>query len=405
MACPPPPTTTCPPPTPGTCPCVNSYQECRPSEDTCKSNNQQGVAWQNGNCYVPCGPGYQCESNGMGMNGTQCQLFDKKWHLDFTTAAVKCNPIMSDQTTVLQCCTQSSPPPNCAPTYTPSGTGCACYMPTYCQGAPGAPPNMTDWGAGGVCNTYFLQQGTSLPANTFKTLIGNVLTGTYTPSNPWNTVAIEYCSKLPGMCDSTLENYCSTVTREQMVSDPVAQNLCGCFMPQDLGHYPFLGQQTPVICDPVCSTATVKQGQDSGGSWTQNTCKETICIIDDVTIDLVNSSGGNITFNQLCGGNCGSGPNTGTACSSCYISGLTVSEVNSDTNGLNLAQNCTSCYQGSTPVSCSTGEPIASGFLQNLEQWIQEHMTVIWGVLGSLVFLFVVIIALLIWRNARSKKA
>src|SRR6185312_7558221 len=156
-----------------------------------------------------------------------------------------------------------------------------------------------------------------------------------------------------------LDGMCYPFTRDDLAKDPTLQKLCGCHMATCEGtgacpapgvpaspnlrefdwqshkitntnQYPYTNYSLPFQCDPFCSTgdAITNQGQ---------VCDQSVCIIDNTTVDLADSRTGNIEFNQVC------------SCESsncvCYIANTMFEGSNSTILGdLDINQNCTSCY-------------------------------------------------------------
>ena len=92
---------------------------------------------------------------------------------------------------------------------------------------------------------------------------------------------------------------------------------------------------------PYCNRAGTIPAVGPDGV-TPLTCTNNICLIDDVTINLINSSvSGNLAFDQVCGG-CGSSSPGVTSSCSCIIQGDSITAVNSQINGnISLNQSCT----------------------------------------------------------------
>lgn len=187
-------------------------------------------------------------------------------------------------------------------------------------------------------------------------------------------------NSMAGVCDAQLQYFCQSFTRDQLAADIALQNICGC----NLLLYPDNPPPNPDVlttdqmklsrcgnaadgkcdipstspyyinssgvgpnCDIICNTSLV-QSNTIGGP-----CKQQVCMIDDITINQINTNAGNNTITQNCDG--------GT----CYIVGASFNEVNSQLGSNNIIQNCSTCYFTSgddlitaVPYDCSTGEPI-----------------------------------------------
>lgn len=164
---------------------------------------------------------------------------------------------------------------------------------------------------------------------------------------------LSVCQTFPGGCDSVLPQVCGGFIRANLESNPNEAALCGCFM--DSAQYTALGGAfgIPVICDPLCVLSSAVKPQLTTSPCTTQTCNKSICVIDNITISLLNNStAGNINFAQLCS-SC-AGNNGGGGCQ-CNISDISITTVESSVKNINFGQNC------GGPVNCfktdSTGTP------------------------------------------------
>ncbi len=190
-----------------------------------------------------------------------------------------------------------------------------------------------------------------------------------------NTTLIKLCTATEkgGICDDILQQYCAQFTRNDLVNDSsgVLQKICGCHLPvsgqgpvqqcQSSGNdaqtclknispiiqpsqYNFPG--IPLQCDPICVyTDTIQHGPAIP-------CDQTVCIMENIDISLLNSTcGRGITLNQICGkGDCkDAGPDTtqstcGKGTGNCFMSNIDVASINSNCGGIFLNQNCNACF-------------------------------------------------------------
>ena len=185
---------------------------------------------------------------------------------------------------------------------------------------------------------------------------------TSTSFNPFQSTLLELCTDptLPGICTQFLNGYCGQFSRGQAVNSPTLINFCGCYVPPDPDYLRFtLGSPECLIgasgctagctagntgctgqpaCDPLCHRAMTSQKafQPTGNLIT---CPQTICVIDDVTINASQSTiPGGINFNTVCSG-CGGA--TGSDGCLCIVSGVNVSTTLSQIGvGTNFDQFC-----------------------------------------------------------------
>jgi hypothetical protein len=116
---------------------------------------------------------------------------------------------------------------------------------------------------------------------------------------------------------------------------------------QQPNQYPY---GVTVNCDPICWFADTLENKKTPH------CDSSVCILDDVTINLVKSKG-DVSLNTMCGDN-----NDGT----CYIHNVDISEFDS-AGDINLKQQCGACYTFNDKVSadkaqlvdCATLHPIS----------------------------------------------
>ena len=124
------------------------------------------------------------------------------------------------------------------------------------------------------------------------------------------------CTRLPGICDPSLEIYCHNCpdcgSRSDIAADPPTLAFCGCYAPPPTVDPTILPQ-----CDPLCTRIGTIPLPNGKGEALQ--CNNSVCVIDDVSIQAAKSSIGSdsINFRQVCN-TCGSGPCT------CIISGISI---------------------------------------------------------------------------------
>ncbi|MDB4769497.1 hypothetical protein OAG24_00890 [bacterium] len=275
----------------------------------------------------------------------------------------------------------------CDPSYmpnTPGGT-CPSLMLELCQ-------NKWDSTA---CKNYLQAFKNSPDAHqVVKTAIVNELNRReppdYTPArdnkDPFlTTTTPSLCSTVPGACDGLLNQYCAQFTRSDLNKDITLQRLCGCHMSK--GEQPSFSElklENPTVqpnqyiypgvdieCDPTCRFSnTIPYSVKIGNTWVPAKCDATTCILSNISLNDINSTGG-FNIDQNCGG-CGDGN------CSCYITDVIINKINSQ-GKVNLKQNCGSCYvtkQGESGanakrVECATLGPYAGGggFWEILEKY------------------------------------
>jgi hypothetical protein len=223
-------------------------------------------------------------------------------------------------------------------------------------------------------------------------------------NDPFIQQIIDICRSNPGACDSTLTQKCASVTREQLAGNVNLADLCGCFMP-DSEYAKFSQFGVNRVCDPVCVLGTAVKPLDTTTSNPAEflNCTQSICIIDDVTIQILsNSSTGNITFAQACG-SCANN-NTAGSCR-CYIEDVTLQAVNSLVGDISFQQQCgtPTCYNsnpivGAPPIQIDCTSGAATGASASSSS--SSGLTYI--VLGIIILIFIILLLVAYFQNIRN---
>lgn len=152
--------------------------------------------------------------------------------------------------------------------------------------------------------------------------------------NPWEDYLYSYiCCPYPGICQSALKSICSNKTAQKISFNPRLMRWCGCHLPNNEYQQYSIRFNIPPECTPICNRIDVIPKVGINNNVIK--CKQDICIIDDVTVNIINSRiRGNIDFNQVC--NCKS-----SQCS-CIVSNTTVDILNSTIGGnfIPISENC-----------------------------------------------------------------
>lgn len=168
--------------------------------------------------------------------------------------------------------------------------------------------------------------------------------------NPWQDFLYNnVCCPYPGLCQSGLDEICSTKTAQRISFNPAVAQWCGCHLPT--GEYQDYSARfnIPPECTPMCNRAGTIPIVGVNGEAIN--CRQNICLIDGVTLNLINSQiGGGIEFDQVCG-NCPSG-----AQCSCVVSDTTIDVFNSTIGG-----NLVPIGEGCGSFLCSQTNPGTTG--------------------------------------------
>lgn len=209
---------------------------------------------------------------------------------------------------------------------------------------------------------------------------------------------VEYCadSRVPGVCDTWLQAYCTNRTREEAATDPFLTRTCGCYVPPDptiLSYAnqsvsPPIGCETAIdpgaACDSLCRlSSTIKKSCLASG--VQFTCPQNVCVIDQVSIDSSEARVGEVSFNTICGG--------------CENGCVCIVEVESNDPNLNLDIN-QFCGANST---CLVGPPgqLQEVPCQDIPASLPSQDSRFYGYLLIGLFLLVLFIGLVVYVLSR----
>lgn len=395
-----------------------------------------------GTCQEPCAPGDEWPGYSIS------DVLDKHiwWYRDWAkmtgdeNAAVDCCVMPTNQT--FSCC-EGDDSEEC---YS-SGSTCDSNLPrtlecppTHWAGSPICYPIMEshctydNWNEASItrCDKYMAdfsgapqnaKQGILISA--LNDWINNHLDGGETPpqeSEPFVEKAANYCAQWPGLCDLYLTQACQKLTSEDLVDNPQLSRLCACFLPDDQYMLPGI---IPVECNGMCGINShpdvngVLRGELNEDTGVRNAklCNQTTCVIDDVTISMIDSTiSGSVDFSQVCG-NCPGGSCT------CVMNNVTVDAVNAlVTGGIDLEQNCKGCSEfvdgkGGQPIGCDGGPPPSlaqpsqpsSEGSDTIFKKIEDDVEYQWSAnkpfyIGFLVFLFFLFAGIVIFLIVRSRE-
>lgn len=206
-------------------------------------------------------------------------------------------------------------------------------------------------------NSYSFRQQTKT-RELFDDLFNRVMPSAFSSSGQETAVESyiksRVCIPNPGICELALTNACALYTRTDAEGNGNVRDFCGCHLQESEYSKYTDTYRSSLYCDPICANSFTIQSTDFGG--TKNTCNQSFCIIDGVTIDIIQSRLGDITFDQICGG-CGGN-------CVCSINNSSISVFDSQVGEINLSQECQgglSCFDES-----ETGGVVGSGCVGSL---------------------------------------
>jgi len=145
--------------------------------------------------------------------------------------------------------------------------------------------------------------------------------------------------QVPIITQDALDSTCSIYTAQRLSLNPDVANWCGCYLP-DAEYTQYVDSyQINKECTPMCNRSTTIP--IVAGDNTAILCDQTVCIIDDITINLNNSNlNGGINIGQICG-NCAGTLGSSSSCS-CIVENNTVDAANAELGSINLLNSCSS---------------------------------------------------------------
>lgn len=199
-----------------------------------------------------------------------------------------------------------------------------------------------------------------------------------TKNHPFVRKAIDVCNEFPGACDETLQKVCSKYKVEDLefskyagrTYDPNGTNLldtCGCFLSTDQYYCTTDTGSFDPNCDSpggvtkTCNTMcnfpnSIKPINKKTGEIDQ--CGGTTCVIDDVTVNKINSTGGSFSITQACQSSENKNPPY-----LCYLSDdINFNVEGGDPSTVQIKSDCQACFtfdpkdpsKPPIPIKCST---------------------------------------------------
>lgn len=277
---------------------------------------------------------------------------------------------------------------------TPSAVASVCGYSQLIGNAPSPVDTWGQWAPGGLCSNYVTTghpMGVTAASYPLTAALANFQFGFDTstlspelqdPANQLLENLLGLCANYPGTCDIVLQQKCATENISQKYCGgvgtdyeclqqlylslssgeattaqvPIIKNLfnaCACHLPatsyptQDAGN-----GVAGIECDPLCKIP--------GTVGLSTPCQQGMCVMNDITINFVNSSGGNINFSEVCP-SCATGSGSGSAGCVCMFNDVNITAVNSSIGTATLTQNCSKCMSDGVYVNCLTGAPVTGG--------------------------------------------
>lgn len=225
-------------------------------------------------------------------------------------------------------------------------------IPNDCQLPNPIPPNAPKNAEG-----YFWSQSLLNAVIANYTANGYILgslpgTSTYHPFQDY--LYENVCLPFPGLCQNGLRNTCAIYDAQRISFNPSLANWCGCYLPAEEYQSYSVKYNISPQCTPTCNRLGTIPIVGINGDPVL--CEQDICLIDNISLNIVNSQiQGGIDIAQVCG-NCGPQNNNGVSgqCS-CVIDNNNVDIINSVIGGnLSLSENCGT-------ITCNQSNPSGVG--------------------------------------------
>nr|QBK92983.1 MAG: transmembrane protein [Pithovirus LCPAC403] len=220
-------------------------------------------------------------------------------------------------------------------------------------------------------------------------------------SSDFESVILKACLTAPGICTDALTNtVCVNESETSLAFNPFRVPYCGCYL-NDASYAQYINEfQITKSCSPPCNRGGNIGLVEVDGA-TLITCKQSVCIIDNVNVSITNAQAqiGNVTFNQTCQA-CGSGDDS--ICQ-CIITDETI--IASGTiNNINISQNCGSvenvCSDATGNLTnCETGEPLTRPPdvpVDTTTDFTTNHTMIIIAVVITIILILAILIEIIV---------
>lgn len=154
----------------------------------------------------------------------------------------------------------------------------------------------------------------------------------------------DICCPNSELCQDLLKETCKNKSLEETSFKPSVAKMCGCFLPETeyevyTNHY-----GVPIQCSPTCNNTSIIPLTD--GDRKPIPCRSDLCIIDDISLNIVNSQiNGNFNLGQFCGGCANNNTEDNVNQCSCIFNGNSIRIQDTLVEGnLNILQDCRNTF-------------------------------------------------------------
>ncbi len=120
---------------------------------------------------------------------------------------------------------------------------------------------------------------------------------------PFFDTLLDACKSMPGVCEPVQSYMCNQCNRDQISGSNAFLTFCGCNSNASLTSNTFYSNTMSNFdpaCDPLCTNSRAIQNVDTTTGITEQ-CNANVCVIDNVNIDAVDTTFGQLpSFTQVC---------------------------------------------------------------------------------------------------------
>lgn len=120
---------------------------------------------------------------------------------------------------------------------------------------------------------------------------------------PFLDTLLDACKSMPGVCEPVQSYMCNQCNRDQISGSNAFLTFCGCNSNASRTSNTFYSNTMSNFdpaCDPLCTNSRAIQNVDTTTGITQQ-CNANVCVIDNVNIDAVDTTFGQLpSFTQVC---------------------------------------------------------------------------------------------------------
>jgi hypothetical protein len=175
---------------------------------------------------------------------------------------------------------------------------------------------------------------------------------------PFQDAIKQTCCKYPDLCKTNIIENCQSIDPLRINYKPREKEWCGCYLPDSAYEKYINVYGINKECTPYCNGIDNIPTTNVSGSGIP--CRQNVCLIDDVTINIINSDIGQINIGNFCGGCQSANQSAFISSCICIIDNNTINIINEKIGGqVNIVNQCgsTKCTKTATPEQINKGLP------------------------------------------------